>query len=367
MNANDIETITNEMREIRQQIEEKNLTMRHAKRPVLSSVAENEQLHLKALDRYLRKGDESELRALGFEEKALSKAVNSDGGFLIDPETSNQITASLGDHASLRHVANVVNVEAGSYDVLVDHGGFQSGWVGESDAREETDNADLARISIALHELSAMPKASQRLLDDAAFDIESWLGERIAQSFSHSESEAFILGDGVNKPKGILAHSTLEDAVWEWGNIGYVPTGVDGDFDGSKPADALIELIYALPAQYRKNASFVMNSQTAGAVRKMKDGDGRFLWNEGFDSEKMALLMGYPVLICEDMPNVAADSFGIAFGDFHAAYTIAERPDLRILRDPFSAKPHVLFYATKRVGGDVTDFAAIKLLKFAAS
>jgi HK97 family phage major capsid protein len=146
-----------------------------------------------------------------------------------------------------------------------------------------------------------------------------------------------------------------------------VVTGAAGDFATVNAADAIVDLVYALDATYRANASFVMNSKTAGAVRKMKDADGRFLWSDGLQAGEPARLMGYPVLIAEDMPDIAANAHAVAFGDFRAGYTIAERPDLRILRDPFSAKPHVLFYATKRVGGDVSDFAAIKLLKFATS
>ena len=143
-----------------------------------------------------------------------------------------------------------------------------------------------------------------------------------------------------------------------------MPTGTDA---GLGDGDAIIDLVYALGAQYRARASFVMNSKTAGALRKLKDADGRHLWSDGLAAGQPARLMGYPVLIAEDMPDIAADSFAVAFGDFAAGYTIAERPDLRVLRDPFSAKPHVLFYATKRVGGDVSDFAAIKLLRCAVA
>ena len=217
------------------------------------------------------------------------------------------------------------------------------------------------RISIPLHELSELPKASQRLLDDSAFDIESWLAGRIADKFSRAEAAAFLNGDGIDKPTGILTHGVVENDSWSWGNIGYVATGSDGDIGGG---DAIVDLVYALGAEYRANGVFVMNSKTSGQVRMLKDGDGRFLWSDGLAAGEPARLMGYPVLVAEDMPGVASDSFSIAFGDFSAGYTIAERPDLRVLRDPFSAKPHVLFYATKRVGGDVSDFAAIKLLKF---
>ncbi|TVR44321.1 MAG: phage major capsid protein, partial [Rhodobacteraceae bacterium] len=223
------------------------------------------------------------------------------------------------------------------------------------------------RIPITLHELSAMPKASQRLLDDSAFDIEGWLAGRIASKFARAEAAAFIHGDGVDKPRGFLDHDTVDEANWDWGEIGYIATGEAGDFHETAPADAIVDLVYALGATYRANAVFVMNSKTAGAVRKMKDNDGRFLWSDGLAAGEPARLMGYPVLVAEDMPDIATDSHAIAFGDFASGYTIAERPDLRVLRDPFSAKPHVLFYATKRVGGDVSDFKAIKLLKFGTS
>lgn len=366
MTIDQVEKLTRDIRELKTIIEESKSRMKLQNRPALSTKCQVDDLHFKAIDDYLRRGDEAELRGMNFEEKSLSKAVNSDGGFLVDPQTSEQIASSLFDHASLRSISNVVQVESGHYDILIDHGSFESGWSGEEAARGETQTGEFARISIALHELSAMPKSSQRLLDDAAFDVETWLAGRIAESFSQSESQAFILGDGNDKPNGILSHNIVDDASWVWGSIGAVKTGVEGDFDAAKPADALIELVYALPARYRKNAHFVLNSKTAGAVRKMKDSDGRFLWDFAGTQEHGASLLGYPVLICEDMPDVGAGNAAIAFGDFRSAYTIAERPDLRILRDPFSAKPHVLFYATKRVGGDVTDFAAIKLLQFSA-
>lgn len=297
----------------------------------------------------------------------MSTAVNGDGGYLVDPQTADTIKTVLKSTASIRSIANVVNVEATSYDVLIDTTDVGTGWVSETGSVAETGTPTIDRISIPLFELSALPKASQRLLDDAAFDIEAWLAGRIADKFAASESSAFINGDGVDKPTGILAHAQVDNDSWTWGSLGYVATGTDGGFDGSNPADAIVELVYALGAQYRANGTFVMNSKTAGQVRKLKDADGRFLWSDGLAAGEPARLMGYPVLIAEDMPDIASDAAAIVFGDFAAGYTVAERPDLRILRDPFSAKPHVLFYATKRVGGDVSDFAAIKLLKFSVS
>lgn len=333
-------------------------------RPALSAASDLEAPHQKAFNAYLRSGDDVALRGLELEGKSMSTAVNSDGGYLVDPETSATVQSVLAGGASIRQIANVVAVEATSYDVLIDHGDLGHAWASETGAAAETATPEFDRITIPLHELSALPKASQRLLDDAAFDIEGWLAGRIAEKFARAEAAAFVTGDGSDKPTGFLTHTAVAEDSWSWGNLGYIATGADGAFAG---ADALVDLVYALAAEYRAGASFVMNSKTAGTVRKLKDADGRFLWSDGLAAGEPARLLGYPVVIAEDMPDIAAGSDSIAFGDFSAGYTIAERPDLRILRDPFSAKPHVLFYATKRVGGDVSDFAAIKLLRFAVS
>ncbi len=338
-------------------------TMMNA-RPALAAAAAEDAPHQKAFAAYLRSGDDDALRGLDLEGKALSTAVAADGGYLVDPQTADRIQSTLSSTASIRAIANVVNVDATSFDVLVDHSELGAGWATEASAVAETDTPQIERISIPLHELSALPKASQRLLDDSAFDIEGWLAGRIADKFARSEANAFINGDGVDKPTGILTYPTVDDESWAWGSLGYVPSGAAG---GITRADAIVDLVYALGAEYRANATFVMNSKTAGHVRKLKDNDGRFVWVDGLAVGEPARLMGYRVLISEDMPNIDTDTMGIAFGDFTAGYTVAERPDLRVLRDPFSAKPHVLFYATKRVGGAVSDFAAIKLLKFAVS
>lgn len=333
-------------------------------RPALALSAETEAPHQKAFAAYLRSGDDDGLRGLALEGKGMSTAVSGDGGYLVDPQTADTIKSTLSTTASLRAIANVVNVDATSYDVLVDHTEMGAGWATESADLEETDAPVIDRITIPLHELSALPKASQRLLDDSAFDIEGWLAQRIADKFARSEAAAFVKGDGIDKPRGILSYPAVDNEVWAWGNIGYVPTGVSGELGET---DAMIDLVYALGAEYRAGAVFVMNSRTAGSVRKLKDADGRFLWSDGLASGEPARLLGYPVLVAEDMPDAAPGATPIAFGDFGAGYTVAERPDLRVLRDPFSAKPHVLFYATKRVGGAVSDFAAIKLLKFSAA
>ena len=333
-------------------------------RPALARAASEDAPHQKAFAAYLRSGDDDGLRGLELEGKALSTAVAADGGYLVDPQTAERIQGTLSSTASIRSIASVVNVDASSYDVLIDHTEMGAGWATETATVAETDTPQIERISIPLHELSALPKASQRLLDDSAFDIEGWLATRIADKFARSEAAAFINGNGVDKPRGIMDYPAVDDLTWSWGNLGYVVSETAG---GITRADPIVDLVYALGAEYRANATFVMNSRTAGQIRKLKDADGRFVWLDGIAEAEPARLMGYRVLIAEDMPDIANDSFSIAFGDFGPGYTVAERPDLRVLRDPFSAKPHVLFYATKRVGGAVSDFAAIKLMKFAVS
>lgn len=335
-----------------------------AQRPILAAAAETEAPHQKAFAAYLRSGDDDGLRALDLEGKAMSTAVGADGGFLVSPQTAETIRNVLLSTASIRSVATIVNVESSSFDVIVDRSDIGAGWATETAASTETTTGTLEKISIPLHELAAMPKVSQRLLDDSAFDVEGWLAARIAEKFARSEAAAFVSGNGVDKPKGFLDYPKVANTTWTWGNIGYI---AGGNASAITSTDPLVDMIYALGAEYRAGATWVMNSKTAGVVRKLKDADGRYLWSDGFAAGEPARLLGYPVLVSEDMPDVAANAYPVAFGNFQAGYTIAERPDLRVLRDPFSAKPNVLFYATKRVGGAVSDFAAIKVLRIATS
>ena len=354
------------------QQQEERLTMLDRKtstfaRPALSAAAELDMPHKKAMAAYLRTGDDDGLRGLNLEGKAMSTAVSADGGYLLNPQMSDTISSMLSSNTSLRALCNVVQIDATSYDVIVDNTDVGSAWQTEAAAVTESATPNINRISIKLNDLSAMPKASQRLLDDAAFDVEAWLSQKIATRFIRAEAGAFINGTGVDMPKGILLPTKIANASWTWGNLGYIPTGFASDFASTNPIDCIVTLIYSLAADYRGNATFIMNSKTAGAVRKIKDSTGRFMWMDSFQSGQPSTLMGYRVVILEDMPDIAANTYPIAFGDFHSGYTIAERPDLRILRDPFSAKPNVLFYASKRVGGDITDYSAIKLLKIAVS
>lgn len=329
-------------------------------RSPLEAAAEQDAPHQKAFSAYLRYGDDDGMRGLMVEEKGLT--IAGDGGFLAAPTVTQTVQSVLYQGASLRRLANVVAIESSSYEVLVDKGETGAGWATEADMIE-TAASSIEKLSIPLHELSAMPKASQRLLDDAGFDVEAWLAERVADRFARAEASAFITGDGMSKPKGILSYEVKPAAIAGDTAIGCVEVDNFGAFPTEAPADCLVDLIYSLAAEYRVNASFVMNSKTAATLRKFKDLDGRFLWTDSLGGGTTSQLMGYPVLICEDMPDPGIATYPVAFGDFRTGYTVVERADLRVLRDPFSAKPHVLFYATKRVGGGVTDFRAIRLLK----
>ena len=301
------------------------------------------------------------------EEKALSIGVGADGGYVVPAETEAEITQRMTAVSPIRAIAGVRQVSSAIYKRPISLTGPAVGWVAETAARPVTASPTLAELSYPTMELYAMPAATAAFLDDAAVDVGQWIADEVNAAFAAQETTAFVSGDGVNKPKGFLASTVVAEASWSWGNLGYVATGAAGALPASNASDVLIDLVYALGAQYRAKASFVMNSKTAGMIRKLKDADGRFLWSDGLAAGEPARLLGYPVLVAEDMPDAASNSFSLAFGDFAAGYTIAERPDLRVLRDPFSAKPHVLFYATKRIGGDISDFAAIKLLKFGLS
>ncbi len=315
------------------------------------------------VERYLRKGLEA-----GVELKALSGASDSAGGYAVPEELDSAIERTLTAISPIRAVANVVKVGSAGYRKLVTTGGTPSGWVAETAGRPETDTPVFAEIAPPFGELYANPAASQAMLDDAAFDVEAWLANEIATEFARAEGAAFVSGNGTNRPKGFLAAPTSAavDGVRPFGTLQFLTTGVAGGFPASNPQDKLIDFVQTLRSPYRQGAAFVMNSATAARIRKFKTADGAFLWQTGLVAGQPDTLLGYPVVEAEDMPDVAADALAIAFGNFRAGYLIAERAETQILRDPFTNKPFVHFYATKRVGGQVMNSEAIKLLKFAA-
>lgn len=321
--------------------------------------------HKAAFESYVRSGESAGLRTL--ETKAMSVGSSPDGGYLVPSETETEIGRRLTAISPIRGIAGVREISANVYKKPFMTAGPATGWVGETDARSQTTSPTLAELSFPAMELYAMPAATATLLEDAAVNIDQWIASEVEQVFAAQEGTAFVTGDGTNKPKGFLSYTTVAEASWAWTKIGYVATGTAGGFDADEPVDAIIDLIYALKAGYRQNGNFVMNRKTQAAVRKLKDSDGQYLWSPPLQAGGRASLLTYAVVEAEDMPDIAANAYAIAFGDFRRGYLVIDRQGVRVLRDPFTAKPYVLFYTTKRVGGGVQDFDAIKLLKFAAS
>jgi HK97 family phage major capsid protein len=318
-----------------------------------------------AFDRYVRKGDAGGLDAL--EIKALSAGSNPDGGYTVPLEIETTIDRVLAKASPIRSIATVRAIGANVYRKPITTAGAATGWVGETDSISQTNTPTLAAIDFPAMELYAMPAATQTLLDDSQVNIEEWLASEVQIVFAEQEGAAFVGGDGTNKPLGFLSVTTAADASWVWGKLGYIASGAAGAFASSNPSDALLDLAYAPKQGYRANASWVMNRKTESTVRKFKDSTGNYIWQPGTAAGQPASLFGYPVVEVEDMPDIAANSYSIAFGDFARGYLVVDRVGIRVLRDPYSAKPYVLFYTTKRVGGGVQNFEAIKLMKFAAS
>ncbi len=331
-------------------------------RPVLGGATGIDTTRAAFVNGYLRRGVETEL-------KSVSGAVLADGGFAIPREIDAQIDATLKSISPIRRIANVVRVGTSGYRKLVTTGGTLSGWASEIATRPETGTPQFQEIVPAFGELYANPAATQAMLDDAAFDVENWLSGEIAMDFAKAEGTAFVSGTGTNRPRGFLTAATAaaSDGTRPFGTLQYLPTGVSAAFAATSPADKLIELIHALRAPYRQGATWVMNSATLSQIRRFKTSDGAFIWQPGLLSGQPDMLLGYPVVEAEDMPDIAANSMSIAFGNFQAGYLIAERSETSIIRDPFTNKPFVHFYATKRVGGTVSNSEAIKLMKFGVS
>ncbi len=320
--------------------------------------------HKSAFETYVRGGREEGLRSL--EQKALSIGSDPDGGYLVPEETETTILSRLSLVSPIRAIAGNRQVSASVFKKPFSISGPQTGWVGETAARPQTSGPTLAELAFPTMELYAMPAATATLLEDAAVDVDAWIAEEVETAFAEQEGAAFINGDGVNMPRGFLDYPQVAESAWTWGNLGTISTGAAGAFAATDPADSLIDLIYALKSGYRQNGRFVMNRRTQAAARKLKDSDGNYIWQPPATAGAPATLMAFPVTEAEDMPDIAADAPAIAFGDFRRGYLVVDRTGVRILRDPYSAKPYVLFYTTKRVGGGMQDFDAVKLMKFSA-
>ncbi len=335
---------------------------RTAGRPVLAAGDAGRSAEVKGfVDGYLRHGRVNEL-------KSFSISAPGDGGYAVPREIDAMIARQLASISPIRAIANVVATGSAGYRKLVVTGATASGWASDTGARPVTNTPVFAEIAPPSGELYANPAASQAMLDDAAFDVEAWLADEIAREFARAEGAAFINGTGVNQPKGFLTApaSLLADGARAFGELQFIKTGAAAGFAATEPENALVDLVHALRPAHRQGAVFVMNAATLARIRKMKSSDGSFLWSPSLADSQPDRLLGYPVIEAEDMPGIVANATPIAFGNFRNGYLIAERTATSILRDPFTNKPFVHFYATKRIGGQVADSDAIKLLRVQA-
>lgn len=322
--------------------------------------------HADAFNKWFRKGVDNGLSDL--EVKAsLTTQSDPDGGFLVPVETEKTIDRVLGVMSVMRQLATVMPIGTSTYNKFISMGGAGAGWVGEEEARPETSTPTLRELVFTVMEMYANPATTQRMLDDGIVDIAAWLADEVQTTFAELEGVAFISGDGNKKPRGFLAYDKVANGSYAWGKLGFVVSGAAADFATLAPADALIKLYYALKQGMRNNASFLTSDATLLSIRTMKDGQGNYLWKAPDQSADVPTILGKPVYTDDNMPAVGANAFPVAFGDFKRGYLILDRLGIRVLRDPYSNKPKVQFYTTKRVGGGVSNFEAIKLLKMATS
>lgn len=321
--------------------------------------------HKRAFLHYMRTGEEYGLKSL--ESKAMSEGSGPDGGYLVPVPAEQEILRRLAKISPIRAIATVQAISGAQLKKAFSFQGPASGWVGETTAVTQTGNQQISDMSFPAMEHYAMPAATQTLLDDAVFDVEQWTASEVEVVFAEQEGQAFVAGTGVQQPKGFLSYPRVANANWSFGNVGYMVTGVLGAFPTSSPSDTLFNLIFSLRAGYRANATFVMSKNTQNTVRQFKTTTGQYLWEPPAVLGDTTRFMGFPIVEAPDMPDIAASAYAIAFGDFKRGYIVVDRTGIRMLRDPYSAKPYILFYTTKRVGGGIQDFEAIKLLKFDVS
>jgi HK97 family phage major capsid protein len=347
-----------------------------AGRPDLGGSGAQSPTQLKALDgaiRALLRGDQSKADQLFSEAETKGMSADSDpaGGYTVVPTFSSELTKVMAEISPMSRLARNIPLDHGdSFEEIVDKDQAEASWVGEVSARTDTDNPDLGLFRVTLDEMFAMPKASQKLIDVSSFDIVGWLQGKVAEAFAAKESAAFFNGTGVAQPRGILTYPTdaTADASRTWGTFEHIATGASGAFPTASTsvnsADVLIDVTTALKDQYRAGASWMMCRTTAGAVRKMKDADGRHVWQDSLIAGTPSTLLGYPVYLSEDMPTIGAGTLSIAFGNWNKCYTIIRKPGVKFLTDPYTDKPNVRLYAYARVGAGANHFEACKFLKF---
>lgn len=322
--------------------------------------------HKSAWLKWVRKGDDAGLADI--EHKAMNVGTPADGGYAVPIQQDRDIMRLLTDLSPMRQVCRVMTVGTEDYRKLVNLGGTASGWVGETDARPATAGPTLAQLKPSFGELYANPEVTQKALDDIFFDVEGELSQDISESFAVLEGKAFLSGTGTNQPVGLLTAKTSAeaDSARAFGTVQLIATGVADNFPAKDPADILIDLIYSMKAGYRTGAQFMVNSMTLAAMRKWKDGDGNYIWQPAMQNGQPGSIFGYGYVTNEDMPSAGAGAIPVVFGNFQQAYVIFDRMGIRSLRDPYTNKPFVGFYTTKRVGSMIANTQAVKFLKCAA-
>ncbi|MBC2670512.1 phage major capsid protein [Novosphingobium piscinae] len=333
-------------------------------RPLLAGAEPRPHEVTSFVEGYLRQGRDSALKA---QTKAMSQGSLPDGGYAVPREIDAAIAQVLKRTNPIRTIAQVVQTGTSGYRKLIMTAGAASGWTSETGARPETASPRFMEVVPPYGELYANPSATQAMLDDAMFDLEAWLADEIGREFARAEGAAFVNGSGTNQPRGFLMApaTTQPDAARAYGTLQFLPSGNASGFDAA-PDLKLLDLVHALKSGHRQGAVFVMNSATLGQLRKLKGTDGQYLYQNSLVDGHPVRLLGYPVVEADDMPDIAAGNVPIAFGNFASGYLITERSTTTILRDPYTNKPFVNFYATKRIGGQVLNSDAIKLLKIAA-
>jgi len=309
--------------------------------------------YAKAFRNYLRKGMDAGLEQLA--TKALSVTSDPDGGYMVTPTMSATIVQAIFETSPIRQIASIETISTDALEIIDDHNPLVAGWTAETVDITETPTPQIAKRNIPTNELYAQPKATQKLIDDAAIDVEGWLAGKIADIFGRTQNTAFVNGNGVGQPRGFLTYANGTS----WGQIQQIGSGSSGNVTG----DSLAALFYSLKDPYMKRATFLMNRSTVQQVRTLKTTTNQYLWQPSLSAGAPDTLFGVPVLMASDMPVPASGSLSVAVGDFKAAYQIVDRQGISILRDPFTEKPFVKFYATTRVGGDVINFEAIKLMQ----
>jgi HK97 family phage major capsid protein len=364
-----VERINNEITNLQKALDETNALIAALK---VGGAGSDEPLtaerreHAQAFNKWFRKGVDNGLADLEV-KAALTTQSDPDGGYLVPTETEQTIDRVLGVSTVMRRLATIMPIGTNEYRKFVNMGGAGAGWVGEEEVRLETSTPKLRELIFNVMEMYANPATTQTMLDDGIIDIASWLADEVNQTFSELEGAAFVAGNGVKKPRGFLAYDTVANASYAWGKIGYVPSGHASAFAASAPGDAFISLYYALKDGYRQGAAWLTSDAVMASIRKFKDGQGNYLWAPPSDAAGVPTILNKPVYTDDNMPALGADAFPVAFGDFKKGYLIVDRQGIRVLRDPYTSKPKVQFYTTKRVGGGVSNFEALKLMKVGTS